>query len=103
MEPDNKNQLLQELESLRKPTWGYKDVMAFFHCRESKAESIMRLVRKKGGSAPFEAHKVLADAVIEAETAGGTSRDREIAIRVSILFGPTDSDRQGPKGKGAAA
>jgi hypothetical protein len=80
-----------------------KDVMAFFHCWEGKAEKIIRRAKASGGSAPFEKHKVLADEVIKTEFGGRTTRDREIANRVSELFGPSAGDRAQSAARGAKA
>jgi hypothetical protein len=103
MEPDNKTQLLQELACLQKMAWSLKDVKSFFHCWEGKAEKIIKRAKAGGGAVPYDRRKVLSDVVIEIESKRKTTRDREIANRVSELFGPSAGDRAQSAARGAKA
>lgn len=87
MEPDRKNMLLQELQSLQKPFWSYRDVMIIFKCGPAKAVALIKKAKEANGAVPFEDHKALSDVVIEIKTNGTTSREREIDNRLTELNG----------------
>ena len=94
MERDRKAQLMEELQSLQKPYWSYKDAMTFFHCGSARAVAMIKRARANEGKAPYERHKALTDVILNMETSCTTSREREIDNRVAELYGARPSQKE---------
>lgn len=47
-----------------KDVWGYRDVMAYAHCKKDKAYSLIRLARAHGGKVLLGANYCKADSLL---------------------------------------
>lgn len=73
------------LDLLLKPTWNYRDIMAYAKCGKTKAFEIMRDGKKKyGGCVQISHQLVRRDSVL---IVLGTSIEREIYILNQIKKG----------------
>lgn len=99
MELGRKAKLEKEIQILQKPAWSYSDIMAIFGYCATTSIKIVHCAQHKGGKPPFEPHKASSDFIIEMESNGRSSRQKEIDNRIAELTGerpiniPDDSKR----------